>query len=273
MQFRVETPASANEKYSVFSPSLFRKRASAPMCCPQVFCDGFDELSLLTDEKSHQVYDPFCGNGFGLSALALYRSPPIRTLYGSDIDGEAIMAARSNLQLTSQHGVQQFIDNNRGKFFETLSPKGCKEFVDLQRFLRQRALELPVWQRIFKANALNDCNNRNMEVPKSGISMLLTDPPYGNECSFSGIDTERQQMSPAELTKAALEACRSRLSDNAVAGIIFNGQLSSKKRIKTISDILAQAKGYDFLKAVMPESYIKTNRCLFVLRASAYDEV
>ena len=168
--------------------------------------------------EGHVLYDPFCGIGGASISPSIIRRSGIAQIFGSDMDAEALTIARRNFSLTDVASYETATDGGtkapNGKevdpalltqFRDMLLHYGCTAPVSLRLF--RHAMPLPVPSEIIAAET---------------VSMVITDPPYGQMSAFMESENGQPAQSDALLEKyvESLSAIRPLLRKEATVTVI-----------------------------------------------------
>lgn len=139
-------------------------------------------LSYLDDKENLRVYDPCCGGGYLLTVLGML-FPGIGRIYGSDIDGEALALARSNLSLLSMEGLEkrkaqlEQLADAYGKTSHRDALASVEKWIDMVSARQSMA----VWE-VFQADILDTdaLTGKGFQA-----DIVMADLPYGKMAAWS----------------------------------------------------------------------------------------
>jgi tRNA G10 N-methylase Trm11 len=190
--------------------------------------------------EGHVLYDPFCGIGGALISPSIIRRSNISQIFGSDTDADALAVARRNFSLTDLASYDTVTDGRTKapnekevdpalltQFREMLLHYGCGSPVPLRLF--QHAMPLPVPSEI---------------IPAESVSMVITDPPYGQMTSFIQGENGQTAQPDAlfEQYVKSLRAIRPLLRSKATVTVICD-------RRQKLEGLLAGIPEYDYREA------------------------
>lgn len=167
-------------------------------------------------DQKHVLLDPFCGVGTALVYPAVMQRAKIAKVIGSDIDAAAVDVARWNLSLLGVSAVAARLQQIRHdpvsakpneteaglqQLSEVMMKYGCTEAVAIQMLVHDMLQPLP-----------------EEEVPAESVSVVVTDPPYGQSTQFAGTSGGRDTLAASYMTSMA--NLRPSMEDGATATII-----------------------------------------------------
>ncbi len=182
--------------YNLLSPGgVLRKNPETPNFSPYVADQMFSKARHRAKaDNPWRLYDPFAGNGVGLSTVQALHSHEVAYLYGSDISGAAVETARRNLEIVSnpaalnararQLDTQYRLDSGyrRERRSGARGPETKATHADMARALGRiihTAEFEPAPYHVFQANAFHA--EHAMAQTGGGIDLIFTDPPYSHE--------------------------------------------------------------------------------------------
>jgi tRNA G10 N-methylase Trm11 len=143
----------------------------------EIFCQCLEYIHKTND---FCIYDPCCGSAYLLTVLGFLFNDKIKTIYGSDINEEAIIFAQNNLSLLSVSGLEKRKINildlitkyNKQSHKDALNSlnnisKYIKHDIEINTFIAD----------ILKENVLK---NKGFCA-----DIVITDVPYGNLVSWN----------------------------------------------------------------------------------------
>jgi len=137
-------------------------------------------LDQRREKGRHQLYDPCCGGGIGLTALALIHGDELDVVAGSDCDPDALSICERNLGLLSREGFDARIENLHAKHSEFGRPHYQMAALAAERLRDQLGtrLDSPPNTRLFVADAADP---GEVKRGLSGIrpDIVVADLPYG----------------------------------------------------------------------------------------------
>jgi hypothetical protein len=163
------------------------------------------------------VYDPCCGVAHLLTTVGFLHGRAIRTLLGSDIDGDALALARRNLDLLTPDGLAARAAELRALAARFGKPDYAAAAADadgLARMLVDAADPGGVATRVFLADAL-DADALAAQLASGGVDLLITDVPHGRFVAWHGYESGGPDAPVTRL----LEAVRPALAPHALVAV------------------------------------------------------
>ena len=229
----------------------------APRYSPKAAHKAFRKISSLFQSERVSVWDPFCGSGTGVYTLAVMHRQQIERIYASDIRESAVMTTHANLcrcidQVPDRVSLSGGLNEEFPPSMAVYRHPGLIEV--LQRYGAESS---PLDFTVFKHNALSA--DGDIPIPESSVDLLLTDPPYGDDCKWMDGDL---RLSPdvevrIQCLSTFLLNARPRLRDTALAGLVL-----SRKEKETMADGLSRIPEYSYVRA----HPLISGRVLHVLR-------
>jgi hypothetical protein len=172
--------------------------------------------AILNATAPYRVYDPCCGGGYLLTVIGSLHKAQISTLYGSDIDPDALHLAERNLALLTRAGLTQRI----AQISEMLAQYGKPSHADALESAKRLSTAVEdrdLATHLFAADATSiEEVTRNLQATR--IDLVITDLPYGKQSVWQ-TDHPTQPES-----WHLLVALRPILTENAVVAICANKQ-------------------------------------------------
>lgn len=197
---------------------LLHERPGKPSLYPGIADEAFLRGIKYNPQQNHIfIYDPFCGVGGGLVSPAVIRHANIARIFGSDVEPETIVIAQKNLELCSLPGYDSATESG------TKVPNG--KAVDPQLLLQFREMLMhygctqPIEAHFF-VHAMPAAIPKDIIATES-VSMIITDPPYGQMSPFVGdhaqpVDTDALLLRYMD----SLRAIRPLLRDKGTVTIV-----------------------------------------------------
>jgi len=138
----------------------------------EIFCHC---LEYINKPKNISVYDPCCGNDYLLTVLGFLFNDKIKTIYGSDIDNEAVNLAQVNLSLLSITGIEERKNELMdlvNKYNKQSHKAAINSINNISKNIKHEIGINIFLTDILKENGLNNLN--------FCVDILITDVPYGN---------------------------------------------------------------------------------------------
>lgn len=138
----------------------------------------------LKVDSSLTLYDPVCGSGYHLSALALLHPCAISAIFASDIDARCVSLAKQNIGLLRAQGIShrrneiQTLYNSYGKksHFQALQSVAFFEQIIHQSQTSPATV-------VFRHDILHP--NIPQPLLKTQVQLIFADIPYGSLTSWS----------------------------------------------------------------------------------------
>ena len=138
----------------------------------EIFCQC---LEFIHKTKDLCVYDPCCGNAYLLTVLGFLFNNKIKTIYGSDINDEAINLSQNNLALLSFSGIEKR-KNNLMDLFNKYNKQSHMDAINSLNNISEY-IKHEIITNTFVMDILNDDELKNK---KFCADIVITDVPYGN---------------------------------------------------------------------------------------------
>jgi len=170
-------------------------------------------LEILAQPEKVCLYDPCCGGGYLLTVLGFLYNDRIDTIYASDISGDAVHLAESNLSLLSTEGLcrrKEQLEAIYAAYGKDSHRQAIKSVDTLFELIRGN-----INCNLFQRDVL-DISDTTAAIPFADI--ILTDVPYGKLVSWS-----KDEPFPID---SMLDSLWNDLKENAVVAV------SSDKRQK-----------------------------------------
>lgn len=151
-----------------------------------------------------QVYDPVCGGGYWLAALAYLHWQQIAGIMASDINPDVLALARRNLGLLSPAGLQQRIRELEQLLAAYGKESHRQALLEARAFLAQLEEALtrqPIEIKVFQADA-TQAESLAGGLNSQAIDLILADVPYGCHSQWQSA----AGTTPLEQMLSALEA-------------------------------------------------------------------
>ena len=155
-----------------------------------------------SDKKENiTLYDGCCGGGYLLTVLG-FLNPTIVTLYGSDINLEALETAKDNLNLLTSDGLHQRMEEIKA-LYEQYKKESHREAMDsivsLEALLKNRENDIRTF--VFQ----NDITSPGCLTKESFTAdIIISDVPYGELVTWKGEAVDFQISHMLEALKPVL---------------------------------------------------------------------
>lgn len=145
------------------------------------------------------LYDPCCGSGYHLAALAFLHQPDINTIMASDVDASVLQLATRNLELITANGLSARLAEITALSQQFGKQSHRDALVSIERLRASLAADAqvhPITTLLFRADATqrleltNGLHNRQIDV-------VLTDVPYGGLSSWQLSQPLARAVGPA----------------------------------------------------------------------------
>ena len=147
--------------------------------------------------RPYVLYDPFCGAAYHLSVLVCLHWRSLRKVIGSDIDPNAVTAAKRNLGLLTIEGL----DRRIGEISQMLRLYGKESHrvaLESANRLRNRMISLaqthPIETCVFQANAL-DSQALSKHLMDIRPDIVFVDVPYGLHSTWQTLGLSGEPVS------------------------------------------------------------------------------
>lgn len=167
------------------------------------------------------LYDPCCGSGYHLAALAFLHRPHLREIVASDVDGDALRLAMRNLALVNPAGLEARAEELAARHAQFGKDSHADALASARR-LRARlpACAPPLETATFPADATRP---RQVAAGLSGrpVDIVLADVPYGGLSAWQMTTRQMAQESadPPPPLWQMLDALAQVLAPSAVVAI------------------------------------------------------
>lgn len=212
--------ALTRENYSDFSGGVLHSAPGFPQFPLRLASEMFQRALALVPSHTAQVWDPCCGSGHLLTALAFLHRRDITSVLGTDLDPAALALAQKNLDLLSEHGMAARSDELRARAERLGKPAYLDAAAAAQRLadrLAEAGGALP--NGVAKADVFApDQLRRALRVQRPNL--VITDVPYGEQTSWIGPDG-------AAGIDGMLRALQEVLDDDAVIAVASRGRKAS----------------------------------------------
>lgn len=140
-------------------------------------------LRYLEKKDNLTIYDPCCGGGYLLTVLGFLNFDTITSIYGSDINLDAVDHTKENLELLTISGMERRI-NSIENLYQEYQKASHQEALDSANKLKTLLKpNVTIHTNIFVNNILNI---DNVSKQKFKADIVITDVPYGNMVSWNG---------------------------------------------------------------------------------------
>lgn len=212
--------ALTRENYADLSSGVLHSAPGFPAFPVRLASEMFQRALAFAPGPTAQLWDPCCGSGYLLTALALRHRRDITGVLGTDLDPAALTLAQKNLDLLSEHGMDARSDELRARA-ERLDKPGYLDAAAaahrLARGLAKRGGALP--RGVAQADVFNSDQLRRALNGKRP-NLVVTDVPYGEQTSWEGPDR-------AAGVNGMLRALEEVLDDGAVIAVATRGRKAS----------------------------------------------
>lgn len=212
--------ALTRENYADFSGGVLHSAPGFPQFPVRLASEMFQRALALLPSSTAQVWDPCCGSGHLLTALAFLHRRDITGVLGTDMDPAALILAQKNLGLLSEHGMDARSDELRARAERLGKPAYLDAAAAAQRLadrLTEAGGALP--NGVAKADAVAPDQLRRA-LRGQRPNLVVTDVPYGEQTSWIGPDG-------AAGIDGMLRALREVLDDDAVIAVASRGRKAS----------------------------------------------
>lgn len=209
--------ALARESYADLSGGVLHSAPGFPAFPVRLASEMFQRALEFAPGSSAQVWDPCCGSGYLLTALALLHRLDITGVLGTDLDPAALTLARKNLGLLSEHGMDARADELRARAERLDKPAYLDAAAAARRLARglsQRGGALPYG--VAQADVFNPGQLRHV-LDGRRPNLVITDVPYGEQTSWVG-------PNGAAGIDGMLRALAEVLDDDAVIAVATRGR-------------------------------------------------
>ena len=178
--------------------------------------------AIYGNEAPCVLYDPCCGAAYHLSVLTYLHGEHIREVIASDIDEKAVAAARRNLELLSDTGLDRRI-GEISEMLEQYQKVSHRDALESGYALRKRIAAVTqehlLTTRVFQANATDSRAILNHVKPKS-VDLVFTDIPYGQHSHWRNPDSQ-ERLNPLW---SMLDTLFGILSSSGIVAIVSDKQ-------------------------------------------------
>lgn len=209
--------ALTRENYADFSGGVLHSAPGFPQFPVRLASEMFQRALALVPSSTAQVWDPCCGSGHLLTTLAFLHRRDIASVLGTDVDPAALILARKNLDLLSEHGMDARSDELRARAERRGKPAYLDAAVAAQRLacrLAERGGALP--HGVAQADVF-DSDQLRRALDGQHPNLVITDIPYGEQTSWDGPDG-------AAGINGMLRALEEVLDDGAVIAVATRGR-------------------------------------------------
>lgn len=219
-------------------------------------------FALLSEEAQHRqvtVYDPCCGGGSLLCALAYLFRPALKSIVGSDADPDAVELARRNLALLTPEGLAARQNTLAELYVEHGKQSHADALTSVDHFLEELAETAhlgPLPAEAFQADAL-DGPAFEARLGQGAVDIVIADLPYGNRSRWldrensgaTGDTSEEQHATPAAINHQLLSALKPLLATHAVAAIVTDkAQRARHEAYDQVGTLLLGKRRVTFLR-------------------------
>lgn len=128
--------ALTRENYADFSGGVLHSAPGFPQFPVRLASEMFQRALALVPSSIAHVWDPCCGSGHLLTALAFLHRRDITSVLGTDVNPAALILARKNLDLLSEHGMDARSDELRTRAERLGKPAYLDAAAAAQRLAR-----------------------------------------------------------------------------------------------------------------------------------------
>lgn len=182
--------ALTRESYADLSGGVLHSAPGFPAFPVRLASEMFQRALYFAPSSTAQIWDPCCGSGYLLTALALRHRPDITGVLGTDLDPAALTLAQKNLALLSEHGMDARADELRARAERLGKPAYLDAAAAAQRLARelaQRGGALP--SGVARADVFDPDQLRHV-LDGQRPNLVITDVPYGEQTSWAGPNRE-----------------------------------------------------------------------------------
>lgn len=237
--------ALTRENYADFSGGVLHSAPGFPQFPVRLASEMFQRALALVPSSTAHVWDPCCGSGHLLTALAFLHRRDITSVLGTDVDPAALILARKNLDLLSEHGMDARSDELRIRAERLDKPAYLDAATAAQR-LADRLTESggAVPNHVAKADVFApDQLRRTLRGHRPNL--VITDVPYGEQTSWIG---PNRGAGIDGMLRALIEV----LDDDAVIAVSSRGRkASSFEARRPISSFRIGTRVVGYYRAVL----------------------
>lgn len=154
----------------------------------EIFQRGLAHWQAASGEGLCRLYDPTCGGGYWLVALAWLHWDRLAAIYASDIQRDAVNLAARNLSLLSISGLDRRIAEIEKMLADYGKVSHAVALESAHKFRAQLGKELeshPISTQVFQVNA-TDSQALHQKIEGAGIDLIMADIPYGWHSEWAG---------------------------------------------------------------------------------------
>src|SRR5262249_21354022 len=129
-------------------------------------------LEANGNKGPYTLYDPCCGGGYLLTTLGFLHNNRLKKIYASDINPQAIVLAKKNLQLLHTDGLNQRIaelKNLANSYHKSSHIEAVEDAKKLYHFLSNN-IDIECFEADITSKEL---------VKIKEVDIIITDLPYG----------------------------------------------------------------------------------------------
>ncbi len=235
------TDGQKGELFDLMKPGEVAVMAKGTSCFfPELADKAIDLAAGIHSHSSqqHVLYDPFCGNGTILGVAATLYKDNIRRLIGSDVNAEAVNAAQQNIDLTSAMFIRGLLEKQTGGVNVIYDEKVRHKLAHMADLLELNDCHRLSDTHLFQQDILKPIPSSI--VPNESVSMVVTDPPHGNQVPFM-VGGQSLLSGPAlnRLYPKMLATLRPTLQDGASVALICDTQ-------GKLADLFSSTDGYAY---------------------------
>ncbi len=209
--------ALTRESYADLSGGVLHSAPGFPAFPARLASEMFQRALAFVPGSTAHVWDPCCGSGHLLTTLVLQHRRDITAVLATDVDPEALILARKNLDLLSEQGMDARSVELRARADRLRKPSYLDAAASARRLARRLAEPggaLP--SRVAQADVFSTDQLRRA-LAGQRPNLVLTDVPYGEQTSWAGPD----RAAGIDGMLAALEEV---LDDDAVIAVATRGR-------------------------------------------------
>lgn len=195
------------------SGRVFYARAGQPAfpvrLASEIFQRAYKHWQAGDGQGGCTVYDPVCGGGYWLVALAYLHWEAIAAIYASDFDGQVLQLAERNLSLITIGGLNQRISEIEAMIAKFQKESHRSALASARKFYRQLEVNLKshaIEGLVFQADA-TDAQNMGCGLAERRVDLVLADVPYGWHSQWQMGNGDRElQFSVREDSQTPIDA-------------------------------------------------------------------
>jgi 23S rRNA (guanine2535-N1)-methyltransferase len=215
--------ALTRESYADLSGGVLHSAPGFPAFPVRLASEMFQRALAFSPSSTARVWDPCCGSGYLLTALALLHRRDITSVLGTDLNPAALVLARKNVDLLSERGMGVRSDELRARAERLEKPAYLDAAAAAQRLVSRLAERSGALSyRIAQADVFNPDQLRHA-LDGQRPNLVITDVPYGEQTSWGG-------PGGAAGINGMLSALEEVLEDDAVIAVATRGRKAGLDR-------------------------------------------